>query len=233
MPNFFWRDVEDRWFDRFPEWALGAGMWREFAPDLVADDPRPIEALKAHRRDLPPHERLRCPRLFISHKREDVDCALQIARIAEDAGMEFWLDVTDPKLQQLQERRNRQMTPAEKALATAMVIEMALLNCSHVIAVLTRKTARSRWVPYEYGRVKEDSLHSLQAASWRHPELPEEEMGDYLHLGAVHTSGVQIRGWVEEEVRRWPGPGSCPEGTWTEREWENRLGPTCLELREP
>jgi hypothetical protein len=49
---------------------------------------------------------------------------------------------------------------------TACVIEMALLNCTHVVALVTPESVPSRWIPYEYGNVKEPTPYLLNPVCW-------------------------------------------------------------------
>jgi hypothetical protein len=101
------------------------------------------------------------PCLFVSHRRIDVRPALRIAYLVCQQGFDYWLDVLDPTLIGVPAP-----TAEQEAAATAAVIGMALLNSSHVIAVMTMNTKGSEWVPYEYGRVKAPLAASLQAACW-------------------------------------------------------------------
>jgi len=45
----------------------------------------------------------KCPRLFVSHRRDDVKFALRIAKLAEESGFAYWVDVLDPDLRLLQQ----------------------------------------------------------------------------------------------------------------------------------
>src|SRR6185312_4125463 len=40
----------------------------------------------------------KCPRLFVSHRRDDAKFALRIAKLAEESGFGYWVDVLDPDL---------------------------------------------------------------------------------------------------------------------------------------
>jgi len=78
---------------------------------------------------------------------------------------------------------------------------MALLNCTHVIALLTPRTPGTYWVPYEYGRVKDSSPHSLRAACWIDPHVTYEP--EYLELGVKTRSDDEIRDWLRGELAEW------------------------------
>lgn len=133
------------------------------------------------------------PRLFISHRQSDSQRATEVSRLATSAGFEFWLDVIDPGLS----------SPSpQSALYVGIAIEIALLNCSHVIALLTSKTAGSLWVPYEYGRVKTNTVFSSQAGCWT--DLATSSLPEYVHLGPIARSDSEITTWLRDERRRAP-----------------------------
>jgi hypothetical protein len=145
-----------------------------------------------------------CPRLFISHRQVDYPLALRIARLASAAGIEFWLDVLDPTLTWLNTVGKQQFTVRQQQLLIAVVVEMALLHCSHVMAVMTTNTIGSGWVGYEYGRVKDSGPFSLQAGCWIHPALGRAPW-EYLLLGVGTRNESEITRWLGSELARWSG----------------------------
>jgi len=159
MPNFDWRNVSTRTLtERFPDWARGVDVIH-----VRGTLEGVTRQLMEERRQMPVKPPK--PRVFVSHRRADVKPAERIAYLACQEGFEFWLDVLDPQL------ATANASVAASAAAIASVIEMGLLNSTHVIAVMTPNTHGSQWVPYEYGRVKEPVPVSLKAASWVSPAL--------------------------------------------------------------
>ena len=106
-----------------------------------------------------------CPyhRLFVSHRQIDKDYGLRMANLANNSGFEFWLDVLDPTLAAIPALAH--LPPKQVALLTACVIEMGLINSTHVLAVMTQHTKGGEWVPYEYGRVR----RAGNTGCWQHP----------------------------------------------------------------
>ena len=113
-----------------------------------------------------------------------------------------------------------QAAKGKEAAAIAAIIEMALLNSTHVVAIMTANTKGSEWVPYEYGRVKTPQLPiSLQAACWADPKISIDLPG-YLYLGEIHRSETDIRQWLRTELQKqsrrrigpcgWTGPVPKP-----------------------
>jgi hypothetical protein len=160
-----------------------------------------------------------CPRLFVSHRQADYPLALRIARVAADEGVEFWLDVLDPTLTWLNTVGKRHFTVRQEQLLIAVVIEMALLHSSHVMAVMTTNTIGSGWVGYEYGRVKDSGLFSLQAGCWIHPALGWAPW-EYLLLGINTRDENSIKHWLRGELAVWRaryGGNACQDaakGDW-------------------
>ena len=100
----------------------------------------------------------------------------------------------------------------------ALAIEMALLNCTQVIAAITPQTPGSAWVPYEYGRVKDPVPESPQAACWVDPRVAN--LPESLYLGPFLKSEIDIVAWLHLERSRmgftrrptcsWPRPMPKP-----------------------
>lgn len=124
-------------------------------------------------------------RVFISHRQSDEAKARAIAKHLKANDIAYWLDVLDARLS----------SPSKPALAVANIIEIALLNCTHVLALMTDNSSGSAWIPYEYGRVKERRLQVENAAAFRHKlttPLPE-----YMLLGKVHETNAEMIGWLK------------------------------------
>ncbi len=143
-----------------------------------------------------------CPRIFISHRQADYPEALRIAKIASEEGFQFWLDILDPVLTWLSTTTAYPVGSRQYQLLVAVVVEMALLNCSHVIAMMTPNTIGSAWVPYEYGRAKDSSIYSLQAGCWLHPAVADVPW-EYLLLGIQTRREDEIRRWLRAELSAW------------------------------
>src|SRR6266481_3353215 len=88
--------------ERFPNWALGLGLWREFCRRLQssADFEIFLDALAAVRSNERPTGKVPggITRIFISHKQQNREEALRVAWLANQAGHHFWLDILDPTL---------------------------------------------------------------------------------------------------------------------------------------
>ncbi len=200
------------WRERFPSWAYGYEQWLRLPdpPDFNGLDwLRLLPILRDRDRSGSP---LPCPRVFVSHRNDPVDIAYakRIAYLANCNGFYFWLDVFDPYLQALP---SMTLTPGQRSILTAGIIEMGLLNCSHVLAVMTPQTRGTLWMPYEYGRVKEAPPISFQAGCWTDPTLPSADFPEYMYLGQITANETEINSWFQSELMRWSGNfGKCAGG---------------------
>lgn len=213
MANYNWREhPQEPLRRRFPEHVRGFQIWSTFLIRLQeflaeADTPRGIERLniafgdfvEAIEKDAASFPECR---VFVSHQSRDVAYAERIAWLATQHGFEYWLDVHDPILT----LANRADLPAAiKGLTIAAIIEIALLNCSHIVAVQTVNSRQSRWVPYEYGRTKHRVASSQQAASWFDTGVRLDPGGDYLSLGMCAFSERDVGNWLAEQAKA----GTC------------------------
>jgi hypothetical protein len=151
----------------------------------------------------------KCPRLFVSHRRDDKDYALRIAELAARNGFAYWVDVLDPDLKSL---ANSRVPERLFPLVTACIIEMALINCTHVIACLTPNSRGTLWIPYEYGRITELPGLSINACAWLDPNLLSVDFPEYMLLGEITKNENEIETWLRSE---WNicGKNSCkPDG---------------------
>lgn len=213
MPNYSWLvHVENSLFERFPEWANGIEAWRSYVEAVLTDSsPTRFDEFRASVGPILPT--LTCPRIFVSHRQADLAPALRIAKITNEEGLEFWLDVLDPSLLALQ-LATCNLKASQVALLTAGIIEMALVNSTHVIVIMTPATRGSLWIPYEYGRVKDVPVVSLRAGAWTHPALVPTDFPEYLALGVVTRTENHVRKWFGAELKHWQSKyGSCQGGT--------------------
>ena len=117
-------------------------------------------------------------RVFISHRQADYLEAKKAAKMLTGRKINVWLDIYDPTLQILGSGPGK--PTLVRSLAIALIIEMALINCTHVLALLTQNTRGSMWVPYEYGRIKRGRAFNHEAGSLH---LDKSFDPEYTYLG--------------------------------------------------
>ncbi len=164
---------------KLSEDVIGVNLWeRSFNRGMPISEVRGFESfIEDKSRFL---RRFKIKRVFISHRQNDKDKALEIADFLEKHGINYWVDALDPELS----------NSGNTAVQIANIIELALLNCSHVLVLMTNNSYGSNWIPYEYGRVKERSLKVKNAIAYTHRlsrSLPE-----YMELGVVINDESKI-----------------------------------------
>lgn len=151
----------------------------------------------------------RCPRVFISHRRVDGDIALRMVQLAQQSNFAWWVDVLDPALASLPSLPG--IPTAAIPVLSACIIEMAILNCTHVLAAMTPNSVGSAWIPYEYGRIKVRQVITFNTAVWIHPDaLPLPFPNDYMLLGEITFFEKEITSWLDDEYLAWGRSGCRP-----------------------
>ncbi|MEC4048955.1 toll/interleukin-1 receptor domain-containing protein [Flavobacterium sp. SUN046] len=92
--------------------------------------------------------------IFISHKKEDMQKAREVANYVIDCGIDIFFDENDPIL-------SNPETNNDPVIVTN-AINKALTRSTHMICVVSNKTKESWWVPYEIGYVSNKPPFSTQ-----------------------------------------------------------------------
>lgn len=212
---FDWREVaEFEWseryqivFDRLEGQVAGIRAWKDFLGRRlhVVGDPDQASSLVAERLhvfqanvesdNLERHNRKRLC-VFVSHRQSDVAEAVEIADAIDRHGrFDIWLDIWDRDLQSI---FNTRLSNSDRALQTAMTIEMALINSLRVIAIVTDNSSGSAWIPYEFGRVRFDLPYCQNAATCIQGPITHV-LPEYMLLGPIiyRENDRSLRDWLD------------------------------------
>ena len=186
MKYDYYSNEEEDFINRYESFdgLQGIGLFRELVQ-------RPEEHL-LNRLKNEPHNQPADPTVFISHRQSDKSKALRAKAWAESRGFSVWLDILDPGLRSIQHLDNK-----KRGILTACIIEMALIHCTHVLAIYTLKSQGSGWIPYEYGRVSSHPERWSRAACYVKPSsltIPE-----YMGLGVVAFTQQKVEDWLDGE----------------------------------
>jgi hypothetical protein len=199
----------------FPDDAIGMPEWSALIESLSLPQASP-ELAESHLADLRKLHaqrsvklKLDCPRLFISHRQSDKSTALSIAWLANSHRFDYWLDILDPDIA----AASGFPESYQKAVLMAAIIEMALLNSTHVVAVMTSNVLGTMWMPYEYGRIKDSALVSVIASGWFDSSWQPLNTPEYFHLGQQFRRKSEIESWLTGEILNWPS-GTCADKNW-------------------
>ena len=144
--------------------------------------------------------------LFISHRMNDVNNALHIVGVATQCGYDYWLDVHDPRL--LAANKVPLSSPAQEILIAA-VIEIALLNVTHVVALQTNRSLGSQSFPTSLDGQRPGSSFPNRTAGWYYPSVLANSRAEYMHLVETTTSDAEIRAWLTRPRPSRPDQSPC------------------------
>lgn len=125
------------------------------------------------------------PCVFISHTFEDMALARKIGNQLKDLEIDIWLDAEDLETQKAAELGD------EVKLAEA--IEWGLLNCTHLLALISPVTRQSWWVPYEIGASRGRSKHLVFLVHKNVRDIPS-----YLSFGKQILDQYDLFKWATE-----------------------------------
>ena len=211
MERYFWREHENRPLEtRFPADVRGREAWLGLlraAPQ--AENQKALgeafdDFLEAIDQESQPRSPTCC--VFVSHRKHDLNNALHVAGVADQCGYDVWLDVYDPKLQAVLGRPIQ--SPGQEILIAA-IIEIGLLNATHIIALHTKLSPGSQSIPYELGRAKARAIRSDQAAGWYYPAALGSSPAEYMRLVEATTTDAEIAAWLSHSGQPWPGRPMC------------------------
>ena len=138
--------------------------------------------------------------VFISHRRCDWSLAEDVATTVTNTGRDYWLDIHDPTLQWANGIAVN-LGSVAGAILLAAIIEIALLNSTHVIALHTVNSPGSAWIPYELGRAKARKIFSSQAAGWFDSQTILSGSPEYVHLAHQTFSHADVEDWLLKRGR--------------------------------
>jgi hypothetical protein len=213
-PQFIGANLLERYprVDERGQQINGLEAWTAFVPRLLAEPdvfPPPQELTDRRlaildqffRAVAGPFPRPPVPCVFVSHQRLDTHRAERVDCLIDHHGVDSWLDVHDPTLMRI----NATLSNPLRSILIAFIVEIALLNSTHVIALHTTHSVASRWVPYELARAKARGLTSPEAAGWFEPGQTPSSCGDYVQLAVMTHNEPQVIDWI----RRVPRAGSA------------------------
>ncbi|SCP97909.1 toll/interleukin-1 receptor domain-containing protein [Anaerobium acetethylicum] len=117
-------------------------------------------------------------KVFISHKKEDEEAALEIKSTLVESGVEAYLDVLD----------NTICGDGEKLTNH---IKEKIRECTDIIVVLSEKTKFSWWVPFEIGMA---SQKDMPIANYL---LNTQALPDYLEYWPRLKNKMDVKKYVE------------------------------------
>ena len=129
------------------------------------------------------------PCVFLSHRSTDKPAVIQIGEYIMSKGIDVYIDIDDPFLQQAVAINDH------KAITAA--IELGISKSTDLLAYLTAKTQSSVWVPYEIGFAKRAGNYLAAMKSKDLATLPS-----YLHIVREITGIDTLNAYLQEILVR-------------------------------
>ena len=117
--------------------------------------------------------------VFVSHKSDDIDEALSVAKCIRSFDLTAWVDVLDPNI-------------GGDALDLDNYIERVMFRSFSLMAVVTDVTHQSWWVPFEIG-IAFELRRYLASYTERLTELPS-----FLEKRPRITNHIKLHEWCEK-----------------------------------
>ncbi|MEM9888436.1 MAG: toll/interleukin-1 receptor domain-containing protein [Bacteroidota bacterium] len=140
------------------------------------------------------------PCIFLSHKKEDKPACREIAKYLKKAGIDYYLDEEDSTLQTAVQSRN----PHEITES----IKKGIRNSSHMLCVISEKTYRSNWVPFEVGYGHAAIIDKAMVLNSRDKkiklsiltlkDLSEKSLPEYMQVGYLIRGTSSLNDFISE-----------------------------------
>jgi len=140
------------------------------------------------------------PCVFLSHKKEDKNECRRIAEYLKDAEIDYYLDELDRDLQQAVSQGNPEMITES--------IKKGIRESTHMLVVVSEKTYKSQWVPFEIGYghsaildkglqegIKENKI-KLSVLTLK--DISEKNLPDYLQVGYIIRGTKSLNDYISK-----------------------------------
>jgi hypothetical protein len=143
------------------------------------------------------------PCVFLSHKREDKYACREIANYFKNAGIDYYLDEEDSKL--------HYASSIGDPIKITESIKNGIKKSTHMMVVVSDKTYKSQWVPFEVGYghasiLDQESLSSkenrIKLSILTLKDVAEKNLPDYLQVGYVIKGTKSLNEYISKITDR-------------------------------
>lgn len=144
------------------------------------------------------------PCVFLSHKKEDKVKCRKIAEYLKQAEIDYYLDELDGELQIASEEKN--------PINVTESIKEGIRNSSHMLVVVSEKTYKSQWVPFEIGYghsaildnglEKEEKLDRIKLSILTLKDISEKNLPDYMQVGNIIRGTKSLNNYISRISNR-------------------------------
>ena len=136
------------------------------------------------------------PCVFLSHKKEDKLACKKIAEYLSNAGIDYYLDEEDSDLQQA--------ASVSDPIKITEAIKQGIKNSTHMLVVISEKTYRSQWVPFEvgYGQAaiidNQTNTDKLKLSVLTLKDISEKTLPDFLQIAYIIKGTKSLNEYISK-----------------------------------
>lgn len=144
------------------------------------------------------------PCVFLSHKNEDKAECRKIAEYFENAEIDYYLDELDVALQQA-------ASSGDPSKITES-IKKGIRESSHMLVVVSEKTYKSHWVPFEvgYGHAaildknldENDKVNKIRLSILTLKDISEKTLPDFMQIGNIIRGTKSLNQYISDITRK-------------------------------
>lgn len=134
--------------------------------------------------------------IFLSHKKEDKPACKKIAEYLSNAGIDYYLDEEDEDLQLA--------ATVNDPIKITEAIKEGIKNSTHMLVVISEKTYRSQWVPFEVGYGQSAIIDSkiikdrLKLSVLTLKDISEKTLPDFLQIANIITGTKSLNEYIAQ-----------------------------------
>lgn len=140
------------------------------------------------------------PCVFLSHKREDKAECRKIAEYLKQAEIDYYLDELDDELQSAANQRN--------PILITENIKKGIRDSSHMLVIVSEKTYKSQWVPFEVGYghsaifdvglKKDEKPDRIKLSILTLKDISEKSLPDYMQVGHIIRGTQSLNDYISK-----------------------------------
>lgn len=143
------------------------------------------------------------PCVFLSHKKEDKPACRKVASYFENAGIDYYLDEEDNELQYA--------VSVNDPIKITESIKNGIKESTHMMVVVSDKTYKSLWVPFEVGYGHASILDQEKLTLERNriklsvltlKDIAEKTLPDYLQVGYLVKGTKSLNEYISKITDR-------------------------------
>jgi len=142
--------------------------------------------------------------VFLSHKKEDKAECRKIAEYLKNAEIDYYLDELDEELQVASNAQNPEKITEQ--------IKKGIRESTHMLVIVSEKTYKSQWVPFEVGyghaaildkdMLDENKQDKIKLSILTLKDISEKDLPDYLQVGYIIRGTKSLNNYISKISNR-------------------------------